>query len=1237
MKYNWGLMHSRVPRLPWRLVAIFVISGLVVAGGLFSLHSVKALAPCPCHVYDAGFNPTSPTVSNDAQPTELGVRFKPEVDGYITGVRFYKDMSMTDAHVGNIWDSSGRLLATGNFTSESSSGWQDLTFSNPVQVTAGTVYTASYFTPSGKYTATLNYFGSDVDNYPLLFPSDTNARNAGFVGNGVYTYNSDSYPNTAAAGTNYWVDVTFRQTIDASAPQVVSTSPTNNTTGYPLGNDTSATFNQNLLASTVTSSTVQMKDNQGNTVSTAVTYDDSTKAINITPTDTQTTNTTYTVTIKGGPGGVANLDGTTLAADYQFSYTSGATDACPCSIWNKGTLTGTPATFTGTGGQTFGVKIHSDSTGYVQAIRFYKSITSTSNSHKVSIWTTGGVQLGTGAGSNESDSGWQEIRLSSPVEITAGTDYVISYYAPDNTHVYSVSGMTSAADNAILHASASGSTYSSGDTFPSSTTVTDAATNFWIDPVFTHGSSYNASLTVKVTQPQDKSFGVGTEQPLTFTMSNPINNTTLSGAVTLTDSNNQTVAGTTSYDATTRMLSFKPMQALSNDMAYTASVGGLLKDVSGTSITPATYSFRTGTAISTDINQGLGGPVLIVTTSSEPYGTYLAEMLRAEGITYFTVKDVSQLSPTLLNQYKVVLLNKMILNGTQVSDITDWVTAGGDLIAMQPDEQLASLLGITDQHTALSEGYLKVDTTQDPGQGITSETMQYHGAAENYQTNAGTRAVASLYSDATTATSNPAVTERAVGSGHAAAFSYDLPKSIALMHQGNPASVGQDTDGNGSVRPDDLFVNGSGGADWLNKTKAHIPQADEQQVLLINMILTETKDSSPLPKFWILPHGHKSALVMMEDDHGTSGGTLDVFNKLLLASPANCSAIDWGCSRGGSLLYTNSGLTPDKANTAQSLGFSMGVHITTGCNAYSDFASLSSMYTSQLSDFAAKYTLLPPQRVNRTHCYIWSDWDSTPKADIAHGIRYNINYELYPPSWTDGNAGYLTGSGMTMRFTDASGSLLDDYQGVTDLDYETDNTSASMDADLDNTINSNAFYGVLGVHYDSSDSYDELLIAAAKARNIPMVNAEQMITWKDALGSSSFTNVTSSASQLKFTTNVAEGGEGMQAMIPATTSAGTLSSLKIAGNATTFTTETIKGVDYATFDAVPGAYVADYGSAPVYKTADINQDGAVDYLDLSALASRYGQSGAGLGRSDINMDGKVDYLDLSTLASQYGT
>ena len=96
----------------------------------------------------------------------------------------------------------------------------------------------------------------------------------------------------------------------------------------------------------------------------------------------------------------------------------------------------------------------------------------------------------------------------------------------------------------------------------------------------------------------------------------------------------------------------------------------------------------------------------------------------------------------------------------QVTTLTGWVNGGGNLIAMRPDKQLAGLLGLTDAGTTLANAYLQVATRLTaPGAGIVGSTMQFHGVADRYTLN-GATSVATLYSTATTATTNPAVTLR---------------------------------------------------------------------------------------------------------------------------------------------------------------------------------------------------------------------------------------------------------------------------------------------------------------------------------------------------------------------------------------------------------------------------------------------------------------------------------------------
>ena len=83
---------------------------------------------------------------------------------------------------------------------------------------------------------------------------------------------------------------------------------------------------------------------------------------------------------------------------------------------------------------------------------------------------------------------------------------------------------------------------------------------------------------------------------------------------------------------------------------------------------------------------------------------------------------------------------------------TNWVNAGGNLIAMQPDSQLGTLLGLTSAGSPLSNAYLVVDTSTAAGNGIVGQPMQFHGAANTY-TLSGASKIATLYTNPTTATS----------------------------------------------------------------------------------------------------------------------------------------------------------------------------------------------------------------------------------------------------------------------------------------------------------------------------------------------------------------------------------------------------------------------------------------------------------------------------------------------------
>ncbi len=156
---------------------------------------------------------------------ELGLQFSSTSGGVVTGVRFYKQTWMRGPNVGTLWSSTGQVLASASFTGESSFGWQQVTFSNPVTIQPNTTYVVSFSTSSSYFGITTGYFnGQTVSNGPLQAPSN------GVLGsNGVYQL-AGTFPSIGSGGMNFWVDVNFSPSATASVQAAPATaSPAANT------------------------------------------------------------------------------------------------------------------------------------------------------------------------------------------------------------------------------------------------------------------------------------------------------------------------------------------------------------------------------------------------------------------------------------------------------------------------------------------------------------------------------------------------------------------------------------------------------------------------------------------------------------------------------------------------------------------------------------------------------------------------------------------------------------------------------------------------------------------------------------------------------------------------------------------------------------------------------------------------------------------------------------------------
>jgi hypothetical protein len=403
---------------------------------------------------------------------------------------------------------------------------------------------------------------------------------------------------------------------------------------------------------------------------------------------------------------------------------------------------------------------------------------------------------------------------------------------------------------------------------------------------------------------------------------------------------------------------------------------------------------------------------------------------------------------------------------------------------------------------------------------------------------------------------------------------------VIYTRQGNPAWAGQERDGQPPIRPDDLFF-GGGQANWVDFSKVAIPQADEQQRLLANLIQFMNTDRKPIPRFWYLPRGLKAVVVMTGDDHGNNGtqGRFDIYQA---NSPAGCSIIDWQCVRATSYIYPSTPITASQAAAYVASGFEIAAHINTGCADYTP-SSLAATYSQGLAAFAAAFPGLPAPKTNRTHCVVWSDYSSQPAVALANGIRFDTNYYYYPASWLNNVPGMFTGSGMPMRFARADGSIMDVYQATTQMTDESQQTYPyTINALLNRALGPEGYYGVFTANMHTDNAIhpgSEAIVASAKARGVPIVSSLQMLQWLDGRNASSFRNVTWSGTTLSFAIDVGAGANGLQALLPARSASGTLTIISRGGVPVSYTLQTIKGIEYAVFTATAGAYQATYGSS----------------------------------------------------------
>jgi hypothetical protein len=369
--------------------------------------------------------------------------------------------------------------------------------------------TTSTFTVSGGVTGTVACAGASATFTPGS-PLAANTTYTATVTTGVTNVGG------GPLASNYVWSFTTGQASGITPPTVTAVTPLNNATGVPLNTALTAAFSEAMSPATITAATFTLTGPGATPVGGAVTYNSTGEIATLTPASTLAPLTLFTATITTG---VTNLSGTAMAANFVWTFTTGAApDTTPPTVISTNPLnlaTGVPVN---------------------QAITatFSKAMTASTIS-QTTFTLMQGVTPITGAVTYVPVG--TTATFTPTVNLTANTTYTATV----------TTGVADLAGN--LHM---------------------VSPYVWS---FTTGAPLIAAPTVLSTNPANNATGVCFNATVNATFSEPMNPTTINTATFTLDGPSSTpVTGTVSLDVTGTIATFTPVSNLAPSTTYVATI-----------------------------------------------------------------------------------------------------------------------------------------------------------------------------------------------------------------------------------------------------------------------------------------------------------------------------------------------------------------------------------------------------------------------------------------------------------------------------------------------------------------------------------------------------------------------------------------------------------------------------------------------------------------------------------------
>ena len=531
---------------------------------------------------------------------------------------------------------------------------------------------------------------------------------------------------------------------------------------------------------------------------------------------------------------------------------------------------------------------------------------------------------------------------------------------------------------------------------------------------------------------------------------------------------------------------------------------------------------------------------------------------------------------------------------------TNWVNGGGNLIAMHPDQQLAGLLGLVAPASTLSNAYVLMSTADRAGRraGGADDPVSRSGRPVHAERRHQLRHAVLERQHSHQQPSGDFEPSRLRASGgvhlRPGALGGLIPARAIPPGAGRramPATLLPSA-------PYNLFYGAASfdpQPDWIDFNKIQIPQADEQQRLLANLILQMNSGKKPLPRFWYLPKGLKAAVVMTGDDHGSFYGgsaTAPAFQRFsgreslrmlggeLGVRPRHRVSVSQHDRHQFADQYSGRLLHSARFRNRRARRFR---HRLPGLDDQPSWIPTTPIFWPR---WPRSSPACPRRR--RTACTA-SPGATTIRSRPSSSSTASAST---PPTTTGRGPGstiapaLFTGSGMPMRYADRNGNLINVYQAATQMTDESGQSyPLHINTLLDNALSGTGYYGVFtaNMHNDATElprPGSDLDRCLGPSRGVPVVTSLQMLQWLDGRNGSSFGSLSWSGNVLSFSITVGANANNLRAMLPTNFGSLGLSSILLGSSPVTYQLQTIKGVQYAVFAASAGNYQATYGGAP---------------------------------------------------------